>query len=137
MTATIQQLDHHNTPKSIHHVMNKILRKSQHSNSQEIVKKMAEIGTDGEYHFLENAPRAKHLSVKRYQEIVDDFSRYRRNARLDIQVLLANFHISDIIRYSVGVGSFGTRCYLMLLTGNDNNHLVLQIKEAPPLRYNL
>ena len=137
MTATIQQLDHHNTPKSIHHVMNKILRKSQHSNSQEIVKKMAEIGTDGEYHFLENAPRAKHLSAKRYQEIVDGFSRYRRNARPDIQVFLANFHISDIIRYSVGVGSFGTRCYLMLLTGNDNTHLVLQIKEALPLRYNL
>ena len=68
---------------------------------------------------------------------MDDFSRYRRNVRPDIQVLLANFHISDIIRYSVGVGSFGTRCYLMLLTGNDNNHLVLQIKEAPPLIYNL
>lgn len=137
MVNTIQMLDHHNTPKTIHKVMTKILRKSQHSNSQEIVKKMAEKDAHGEYHFVENAPRAKHLSAKRYQEIVDGFNQYRRNIRPDIQVFLANFHISDIIRYSVGVGSFGTRCYLMILTGNDNTHLVLQIKEAMPLRYNL
>ncbi|WP_201331585.1 DUF2252 family protein, partial [Lactobacillus nasalidis] len=30
-----------------------------------------------------------------------------------------------------------TRCYLALLTGKDGSHLVLQIKEALPLRYNL
>lgn len=137
MIATIQRLDHHNTPKSIHHVMNKILQKSQHSNSTQIVNKMAEKGADGEYHFIENAPRAKHLSDHRYQEIVAGFNKYRQNVRPDIQVFLANFHISDIIQYSVGVGSFGTRCYLILLTGNDGTNLVLQIKEAMPLRYNL
>ena len=50
---------------------------------------------------------------------------------------MINYEVTDIIRYSVGVGSWGTRCYLALLTGKDGSHLVLQIKEALPLRYNL
>lgn len=137
MVDLIQSLDHHDTPKSIHHVMEKILKKSQQSNSEQIVRKMAVPDTNGEMKFTENAPRAKHLSPVRYQELLMGFRQYRKNARPDIQVFLANFHISDIIRYSVGVGSFGTRCYLLLLTGNDGSHLVLQMKEAMPLRYNL
>ena len=48
-----------------------------------------------------------------------------------------SYQVTDIIRYSVGVDSWGTRCYLALLTGKDGSHLVLQIKEAMPLRYNL
>ncbi|GGV13820.1 hypothetical protein FC77_GL000549 [Lactobacillus acetotolerans DSM 20749 = JCM 3825] len=50
---------------------------------------------------------------------------------------MSNSRVSDIIRYSVGVGSFGTRCYLVLLTAKDNSHLVLQIKEALPSRFDL
>lgn len=137
MLATIQLLDHNKQPKTIKHVMQRILKKSQQSNSTQIVKKMAEMGADGEYHFIENAPRARHVSDKRYQQLLAGFQEYRQHARPDIQIFLANFHISDMIRYSVGVGSFGTRCYLILLTGNDGTPLVLQMKEALPLRYNL
>lgn len=125
------------TPSSIQKVMQKILKKSQRSNSEQIVQKMALKDEHQEYHFIDNPPRAKHVSLRRYQELLVGFHRYRQNARPDVQVFLANYHISDIIRYSVGVGSFGTRCYLFLLTGNDGTHLVLQMKEAVPLRYNL
>ncbi len=62
---------------------------------------------------------------------------YQKSVADDIRVLLINYEVTDIIRYSVGVGSWGTRCYLALLTGKDGSHLVLQIKEALPLRYNL
>lgn len=62
---------------------------------------------------------------------------YEQRLSPDIQLLLTNFDLTDIIRYSVGVGSFGTRCYLVLLTGKDNSHLVLQIKQALPSKYDL
>lgn len=117
-------------------ILNKIIHKSQNSNSEAIVNKMAEKGAHG-LRFCDNPPRAKHVSKDQYQAIVAGFDHYRTTVRQDIRVLLANFQINDIIRYSVGVGSFGTRCYLMLLTGIDGSHLVLQIKEALPLRYNL
>jgi uncharacterized protein (DUF2252 family) len=118
-------------------ILDKILKKSQRSNSEEIIQKMATINNQGNLVFRDNPPRARHLSAVRYQQLVLGFNRYRERVSADVRVLLANFHISDIIRYSVGVGSFGTRCYLMMLTGNDGSHLVLQIKEAMPLRYNL
>ncbi len=118
-------------------VLNKVLKKSQRSNSEEIVQKMATVNNQGLLVFQDNPPRARYLSAVRYQQIVKGYNKYRENIRQDVRVLLANFHISDIIRYSVGVGSFGTRCYLLMLTGNDNSHIVLQVKEAMPLRYNL
>ena len=118
-------------------ILHKIIKKSTQSNSEQIVKKMTEKGEDGQLRFIENAPRAKHVDAEKYAEILQGFEQYRDNVRQDIRIFLGNFNITDIIRYSVGVGSFGTRCYLVLLTGNEGSHLVLQIKEAMPLRYNL
>lgn len=122
---------------SFNKILNKILVKSSSSNSETITKKMTHLNSQGQRVFNDNPPRARHVSPRLYQEIVNGYYSYRSQVRSDVRVLLANFTISDIIRYSVGVGSFGTRCYLILLTGVDGSHLVLQIKESLPLRYNL
>ena len=51
----------------------------------------------------------------------------------DRQVLLSRYHVLDLAQKVVGVGSVGTRCYVVLLLGNDSNDpLFLQIKEAQP-----
>jgi len=47
------------------------------------------------------------------------------------QRLLARFQVVDVARRVVGVGSVGTRCYVILLHGRDEDDpLVLQLKEA-------
>ena len=124
-------------PSQMEKILQNIIKKSQHSNSEEIVRKMGTINDRGQLVFRDNPPRARHLSPLQYRQVVAGYEHYRDNVRQDIRVFLANFHITDIIRYSVGVGSFGTRCYLLMLTGIDGSHLVLQVKEAMPLRYNL
>lgn len=135
MVNTINALGDGNA--EMNYRLEKIMKKSQHSNSEEIVQKMGTTNELGQLVFKYNPPRAKHLGPLLYQQVVAGYNFYRQNAREDVRVLLANFHISDIIRYSVGVGSFGTRCYLIMLTGLDGSHIVLQVKEALPLRYNL
>lgn len=135
MINTIESLGDGND--QMNYRLQKIMKKSQHSNSEEIIQKMGTTNENGDLVFRDNPPRAKHLGPLLYQQLVAGYNFYRQNAREDVRVFLANFHISDIIRYSVGVGSFGTRCYLILLTGIDGSHLVLQVKEALPLRYNL
>lgn len=137
MVNLIQTMADDHSTKQVHKIMNKILKKSQQSNSAKIVRKMCHKDATGKMIFTDNPPRAKHISTKRYHELVDGFVNYRKHAREDIKVLLANYHINDIIRYSVGVGSFGTRCYLILLKCIDGSFLVLQVKETLPLRYNL
>ncbi len=56
---------------------------------------------------------------------------YRRTLETDRRYLLEQFEPCDMARKVVGVGSVGTRCWIMLLLGHDNaDPLFLQIKEA-------
>lgn len=61
------------------------------------------------------------------------FERYRRTLGGAQRHMLQRFHIMDFARKIVGIGSVGTRCYILLLAGSDDNDvLFLQIKEALP-----
>ena len=65
------------------------------------------------------------------QGIHDMFRAYRATLQPDRRHLLENFEIVDIARKVVGVGSVGTRCFIVLLQGRDEGDpLFLQVKEA-------
>jgi uncharacterized protein (DUF2252 family) len=56
---------------------------------------------------------------------------YRRTLETDRRYLLQQFQIADMARKVVGVGSVGTRCWIVLLLGRDGSDpLFLQVKEA-------
>jgi uncharacterized protein (DUF2252 family) len=63
----------------------------------------------------------------------DRFVEYRRTLQPDRRHLLEGYRIVDMARKVVGVGSVGTRTWILLLLGKDDNDpLMLQIKEAAP-----
>ncbi|WP_236238838.1 DUF2252 domain-containing protein [Streptomyces sp. CC228A] len=56
---------------------------------------------------------------------------YGRSLSSERRHLLSRFHVVDMARKVVGVGSVGTRCWIVLLLGRDGGDpLVLQAKEA-------
>ena len=56
---------------------------------------------------------------------------YRHSLQTDRRHLLEQFQFVQIARKVVGVGSVGTRAWILLMVGNDNNDpLILQAKEA-------
>ena len=56
---------------------------------------------------------------------------YRGTLQADRRVLLERYHFVDMARKVVGVGSVGTRCWIVLLTGRAiDDPLFLQVKEA-------
>jgi uncharacterized protein (DUF2252 family) len=58
---------------------------------------------------------------------------YRRSLADDRRRLFDAFDFVDMARKVVGVGSVGTRCWVVLLTGRDDaDPLLLQVKEAGP-----
>ena len=58
---------------------------------------------------------------------------YRRSLPPERRFLLEQYRFVDLARKVVGVGSVGTRCYIVLLMGVDGaDPLFLQIKEAQP-----
>ncbi len=56
---------------------------------------------------------------------------YRRTLQDDRRHLLEQYEVVDVARKVVGVGSVGTRCFIVLLAGRDDaDPLFLQVKEA-------
>ena len=65
------------------------------------------------------------------KELKDLIAQYRRTLQPDRRVLLEQYEFTDIARKVVGVGSVGTRCWIVLLLGRDETDpLFLQVKEA-------
>jgi uncharacterized protein (DUF2252 family) len=63
--------------------------------------------------------------------IRDQFEAYRATLQHDRRDLLERFEVVDVARKVVGVGSVGTRAFIVLLQGRDEHDpLFLQIKEA-------
>ena len=61
----------------------------------------------------------------------DLVARYATSLQSDHRILLEQYRLVDMARKVVGVGSVGTRCWIVLLLGRDDQDpLLLQIKEA-------
>jgi uncharacterized protein (DUF2252 family) len=71
-------------------------------------------------------------SGEELQQIIHrQFRAYRATLQRDRRRLLERFEVVDMARKVVGVGSVGTRCFIVLLQGRDQNDpLFLQVKEA-------
>jgi uncharacterized protein (DUF2252 family) len=64
-------------------------------------------------------------------QIQDLIARYRRTLETDRRFLLEQYEYADMARKVVGVGSVGTRCWIVLMLGRDESDpLFLQVKEA-------
>jgi len=65
--------------------------------------------------------------------ILELYRGYRRTLQHDRKKVLESFRYVDLARKVVGVGSVGTRCWILLLLGRDDRDpLFLQVKETGP-----
>ncbi len=92
---------------------------------------------DGEPQFVDNPPlivRAAELftdSSEVLETVRVAIRAYRATLEDDRRQLLERFRFVDLARKVVGVGSVGTRAWMALFVGRDNDDpLILQIKEA-------
>ena len=81
---------------------------------------------------MQSSPQGPGSLVEAFeQELHTLYRNYRRSLQRDRRHLLEQFQMVDLARKVVGVGSVGTRCFILLLLGLDNGDpLFLQIKEA-------
>jgi uncharacterized protein (DUF2252 family) len=64
-------------------------------------------------------------------ELAALLAKYRRTLDSDRRSLLDQYELIDVARKVVGVGSVGTRCWIVLMLGRDQSDpLFLQVKEA-------
>ncbi|NMO57642.1 DUF2252 domain-containing protein [Actinoplanes sp. TBRC 11911] len=115
-------------------------RKAHTRDSLQALSKLAE-NVDGRYRIISqppivvparDLPMTQDMTPDEIQQLVrDQFRAYRSTLQDDRRKLLERFEVVDMARKVVGVGSVGTRAFIVLLQGRDaGDPLFLQIKEA-------
>ncbi|GLS03856.1 hypothetical protein GCM10007860_10010 [Chitiniphilus shinanonensis] len=96
---------------------------------------------DGVRRILDNPPYIFHPDASpdfaRYQVNYRDvafemFGAYTRTLHQYRRHLIERFELVDVVFKVVGVGSVGTRCFVLLMLADDDDPLFLQAKEAKP-----
>ena len=87
---------------------------------------------NGRRRFVEQPPLIHHenWSREQFENILRLFDQYRESLLDDRKVILDRYRMVDIAFKVVGIGSVGTRCYVVLLLAEDGDPLILQVKEA-------
>jgi uncharacterized protein (DUF2252 family) len=118
----------------------KVTAKARTRDSLQALSKLAE-HVDGNYRIVSQPPivipvrELESLSVLSADEVQhalhEQFRAYRATLQDDRRHLLERFQVIDVARKVVGVGSVGTRAFIVLLQGRDQEDpLFLQVKEA-------
>jgi uncharacterized protein (DUF2252 family) len=119
------------TSKHRRHVR-RTLERSRARTSEQVRDKLMAVDEHGSLHFVETPPATQHVEIPAMEEVLQRFEDYRATIRSDSAHLLTQFRVVDFVRRAVGVGSVGTRCYVVMLEGPARIPLYLQVKEAPP-----
>jgi len=134
---------------------NKTLRKAHTRDSLGALPKFAEV-VDGRHRIVSQPPviiplrdlaASYEMTPEQAREAVEEqFRVYKTTLSNDRRQMLDRFTMVDVARKVVGVGSVGTRAWMVLLQGRDSGDpLFLQVKEAtasvledhlPKSRYN-
>ncbi len=64
------------------------------------------------------------------ERVSDALAEYRLTLSEDRRVLLDRYRLVDWAAKVVGIGSVGTRCFILLMMSVDGDPLILQVKEA-------
>ncbi|BBC37080.1 uncharacterized protein SGFS_083740 [Streptomyces graminofaciens] len=98
--------------------------------SLQALGKLTEI-VEGRRRIIEDPPLLEPAGAPDMAALRKIFSDYRSTLTEERRLLLDRYRFVDAARKVVGVGSVGTRCFIVLLEGRDaDDPLFLQIKEA-------
>jgi uncharacterized protein (DUF2252 family) len=96
-----------------------------------LLRKVANKQPDGSWRFREDPPVLTSVDAKTRKSVINALQDYATTLSRERAYMLSKYRIADVAHRVVGVGSVGTRAYLVLLFGNgEDDPLFLQVKEA-------
>ena len=136
--ATITEKDILKTiPPAVQKGLKKITSKARTRTHMQVLDKLTDI-VDNKYRLKDDAPFVVHETHTQSGRPIEEalgllLESYFLSIGDERKKLLGHYRIVDVARKVVGVGSVGTRCWIVFLTGNNNEDpLFLQVKEAQP-----
>ncbi len=117
--------------------LKRMANKARERTHLQVLGKLADL-VDDQYRLRDDVPFIVHETHTKQGMPIEDalelfLQAYTSSMADDRKYLLSQYRLVDVARKVVGVGSVGTRCWVVLLKGNhDDDPLFLQIKEAQP-----
>ena len=136
--STIKEKDILKTlPPAQQKALKKITSKARTRTHMQVLGKLTDI-VDNKYRLKDDVPFIVHETHTQSGKPIEEalgllLESYFLSLADDRKNLLQHYRITDVARKVVGVGSVGTRCWIIFLTGNSlDDPLFLQVKEAQP-----
>lgn len=115
----------------------KITSKARTRTHMQVLDKLTDI-IDDKYRLRDDAPFIVHETHSQAGRPIEEalgllLESYFDSLSDERKILLRQYRIVDVARKVVGVGSVGTRCWVIFMTGtHSDDPLFLQVKEAQP-----
>ncbi|MEV0092536.1 DUF2252 domain-containing protein [Streptomyces sp. NPDC050738] len=107
------------------------LEKARGRTSLHALAKLTAVGPDGERRIHHDPPLLEPITAQDLSLVHEAYEDFLRSVPDDRRALLSRYRLVDAARKVVGVGSVGTRCFIVLLEGRTvGDPLFLQVKEA-------
>lgn len=123
-------------PEDLHKKSRQHLDKARQRNHLQVLDQMTEL-VDQQHHIVESPPLVVRVETIHGQPITEVLQPliqdYFASLSGDRRFLLSRYRLLDVAHKVVGVGSVGTRCWVIYLEGKDRDDpIFLQVKEAQP-----
>jgi uncharacterized protein (DUF2252 family) len=110
------------------------LKKAKDKSSLEVLVPKLTAEKDGRRVFVDTPPLLYHTDEQREVQFLDFIAKAFENYKATLdearRVLLDRYTLMDLAIKVVGIGSVGTACAVLLLMSDENDPLILQVKEA-------
>jgi uncharacterized protein (DUF2252 family) len=112
-------------------VFAKTMAKALRTDNRALLPKVADNAGHGKWHFRNDPPVLTSVPGATKEKVIEVLNRYALTLSPERRMMLGRYHVADVAHRVVGVGSVGTRAYLVLLFGvGDDDPLFLQVKES-------
>ncbi|MDN4598642.1 DUF2252 domain-containing protein [Leifsonia virtsii] len=111
-------------------LVRQVTKESKKRTTERTARRTLETDEHGRLRFVERPPILLRAEPEVQALAQDAYERYRKTLPPNTALLASQLRLDDVARRVVGVGSVGTRCFIIALRGPTDEPVILQLKEA-------
>jgi uncharacterized protein (DUF2252 family) len=129
MTTSHETLEKINI-RDLADTFDRVRKKARKNTSRRAAERFAQRPSVHEWHFVADPPVLTHITDEERAAVLAGLDGYGETLDEEMRWLLSRYTVADVAHRVVGLGSVGLRSYVVLLHGNGDEALILQVKQA-------
>jgi uncharacterized protein (DUF2252 family) len=118
--------------KDLSETFERVRKKSKKNTNRRAAERFTARPTVDHWHFTPDPPVLTPVTEQERADVLEALDGYGHTIHDELRWLLSRYGVCDVAHRVVGLGSVGLRSYVVLLKGNGDEALILQVKQARP-----